>query len=295
MPSSSSSSSSSPVHVLVLGAAGVVGVGVCDAWLKEGATVIAVDQNQTDLTDLRRKLLSIDDDDNGRLMTVVGDLSSVESATTLKTTILTLLGSSGQHQLQLQHIVTTIGCSVPAPTGGGLTSVDAVQRIKDSYDTVFYPNLIATNVFLDLIRNVPGASFTVAGGPFTHHCPNKELYNVSLMGATFNHFGTILAAETKDTPCRGNTLCCHFSIGFPDDINNKESSSSSSFGPLLDEDFGPVSDTREWGKAFVRLANGTERVGFICMHDPEEVKVLVQSKEWMWFPDQHKFGPAPPL
>lgn len=61
----------------------------------------------------------------------------------------------------------------------------------------------------------------------------------------------------------------------------------------MDKDFGPVTDARDWGKAFVRVANGTERLGFICVHDAEEAAVLVASEEWIWFPDRHKYGPKP--
>eukprot|EP00957_Ditylum_brightwellii_P068842 5225591-Ditylum_brightwellii.AAC.1 len=84
----------------------------------------------------------------------------------------------------------------------------------------------------------------------------------------------MLKFNTNNSLCCGNTLCCHYAIGYPDEIKE------SSFGPLLDKDFGPVSDCRAWGKAFVRVAKGTERLGFICMHDPPEVKVLVKSKGW---------------
>jgi hypothetical protein len=263
----------SMTNVLVLGAAGVVGFGVCDAWIREGATVIAVDTNEAELNGLRDKLGI----NTGELVTIVGDCFSEVSARQVKAAVDAL-------NKPLKHIVSAVGCSQPAPSG--LTEPGAVSRLKETYDSVFFPNFIATSVFLESVRSVEGATFTVAGGPFTHHCPDKELYPVSFMGATFNHFGTILSANTKDSPCRGNTLCCHYAIGFPGEIESK-------LGPLLDKDFGPATDCRDWGKAFVRVAKGKERTGFICMHDPDEVKVFVESKEWIWFPDQHKYGPAP--
>jgi hypothetical protein len=45
-------------------------------------------------------------------------------------------------------------------------------------------------------------------------------------------------------------------------------------------------------KPLSALPRGKERLGFICMHDAEEVEVLVESKEWIWFPEERKCGPA---
>jgi hypothetical protein len=159
-----------------------------------------------------------------------------------------------------------------------VSSPDALQKVKASYEQVLFPKLLVTTLFLEPSRNVEGASYTVAGGPFTHHCPDKALSNTSLVSTTLNRYGTILKFNTNDSPCRGNTLCCHYAIGYPDGIVSKG-------GPLLDKDFGLVSDCRTWG------AKGTEQLWFICMHDPPEVEVSVQSKEWVWYPDQHKYGP----
>lgn len=184
------------------------------------------------------------------------------------------------------HIVTAMGCPISAPADTNLAAPDAFLRMKKTYEQVFFPNLLATSHFLDVVRDVEGASFIVAGGPFTHHCPDDELYPVSMSGATMNHFGTILKFQTMSSKCRGNTLCCHYAIGFPDELDKP-----SQFGHLLDKDFGPVTDCRRWGKTFVRVAKGSERLGFICMHDAEEADVLVASEEWVWFPDQHKYGP----
>ena len=152
---------------------------------------------------------------------------------------------------------------------------------------MFFPNLIATTIFIEMIRNVTGSSFLVAGGPYTHHCPKPELLNISLMGATFNHFGTILKFNTANSKVRGNTLCCHYAIGIlPDQQESKFTKE------LLDNDFGPITDTRDWGKAFVRVACGQERIGFICMHHAKETSELVNSKEWKWFPEENKYGPV---
>lgn len=277
------SNKNNDVNVLVLGAAGVVGFGICDAWLREGATVYAVDSREDALEGLSVKLGLEQAKTN--LFTILGDFSSEEAAKATKEVVLTRLDSNGNGK-SLHHIITALGCSSPAPDGTDMGAPGAFQRMKETYEQVLFPNILATNLFLDEVRNVQGATFTVAGGPFTHHCPSPELYSVSMMGASLNHFGTILKHQTQEYPCRGNTLCCHFAIGFPDET-------VSNFGPLLDKDFGPISDCRRWGKAFVRVAKGTERLGFICMHDPEEVDVLIDSKEWIWFPDKHKFGPAP--
>jgi hypothetical protein len=45
----------------------------------------------------------------------------------------------------------------------GLTEPDAVSRLLETYDTVFFPNFIATDAFLESARNVEDATFTVAG------------------------------------------------------------------------------------------------------------------------------------
>jgi hypothetical protein len=245
--------------------------------LREGAAVYAVDNRGDALAGLAEKLGI----KNAKLHTIVGDFSSDESGQNAKAAVEAALAEN-----TLTHVVTAIGCSSPSPPGSGMTASDALSRLKSTYEKVMFPNLVATTLFLDMVRDVDGASFTVAGGPFTHHCPNKELWNVSLQSATINHFGTILNANTKDSKCRGNTLCCHYAIGYPGET-------ASSFGELLDKDFGPCSDSTAWGKTFVRVAKGTERLGFICMHDPEEAQVLVNSTEWVWFPDQHKYGPKP--
>lgn len=256
-----------------------MGFGICDAWLREGATVYAVDNREDALEGLSVKLGLESAKTN--LLTIIGDFSSEEAAKAAKAAVLTALNGKSLH-----HIITALGCSSPAPDDTGLSAPGAFQRIKETYEQVLFPNILATNLFLDEVRNVQGATFTVAGGPFTHHCPSQELYSVSMMGSSLNHLGTILKHNTQDYPCRGNTLCCHYAIGYPGDT-------VSTFGPLLDKDFGPISDCRRWGKTFVRLAKGTERLGFICMHNPEESDVLVNSKEWVWFADEHKFGPAP--
>lgn len=284
------------VTVLVLGAAGVVGYGASHAWLNDGATVIAVDRDEAALAGLADRL-GLEGEARNRLVTVMGDLSSEEGGKAAKEAVAAALGclGDGDGGASLTHVVTAVGCSSPTPSGTGVSSPDALRRLKSTYEDVFFPNLLATTLFLDDLRETENASFTVAGGPFTHHCPNTELYNVSMMGATLNHFGTVLAADTKDSRCRGNTLCCHHAIGYPPDLEgttDDNASSSSSFGKMLDKDFGPVTDCREWGKAFVRVGKGSERSGFICMHDAEEVAVLVKSTVWQWFPEKGKFGPV---
>jgi hypothetical protein len=148
--------------------------------LKEGATVFAVDNREKELSELSDKL-GLDADQKSRLITVVGDFSSDETGLIAKAAVEAAL--SGK---TLNHVVTAIGCSSPAPAGTGVTAADALKRTKETYETVFFPNLNATTLFLELVRDVEGASFTVAGGPFTHHCPTPELFNVSLMGATSN-------------------------------------------------------------------------------------------------------------
>eukprot|EP00873_Tetraselmis_striata_P045570 jgi/Tetstr1/465834/TSEL_010454.t1 len=264
-------------NVLVLeGAAGVVGFGVCDAWLREGAIVYAVDRDDDALRGLAEKLR--DAGTIGTLVPITGDFST-EGNQLAKAAVESALGDG-----KVKHVISAIGCSRVATTG--VTAPDALATMKETYEQVMYPNLLATTLFLDVVRNVAGGPFTTAGGPFTHHCPNPELFNVSMHGASLNHFGTILNGTTKNDPCRCNNLCCHYAIGFPGEAK-------SSFGDLLDKDFGPVSDSRAWGKAFVRVAKGPEKMGFIRMHDPAEVEVFVASKEWEWFADTGKFGPAP--
>jgi hypothetical protein len=270
-------------NILVLGA-GVVGFGVVDAWLKadENTFIMVVDQEKDVLRALPSRL-GLDDSSSStaakRLRTILGSVST--ECKSVKDAVLEYLGGRPLH-----HVVSALGCATPDIA---LSDPDAVQKIKETYDKVFFPNLTAAHAFLPMLTSVSATggrqtSYTVAGGPFTHHCPDPKLLATSLIGATHNHFGTILKHLTHGTPCRGNTLCCHYAIGYPDDTK-------SNYGPLLDKDFGPVTDTREWGKTFVRVAKGPERVGFICMHDAEEATVLVDSKEWVWFPDEHKYGP----
>lgn len=279
MSSSEPEPTNTTTNILVLGA-GVVGFGVADAWLKadDNTFVIVVDQEKDVLSALPSRL-GLDDNSTAakRLRTIVGKVSSSECKT-VKDSVLEALAGHALH-----HVVSALGCATPDIA---LTDPDAVQKTKETYDKVFFPNLTAAHAFLPMLTTTSGAtSYTVAGGPFTHHCPDPKLLATSLMGATLNHFGTILKHLTAGTSCRGNTLCCHYAIGYPDDF------AKSNYGPLLDQDFGPVTDTRAWGKTFVRVAKGPERVGFICMHDAEEAAVLVASKEWVWFPEEHKFGP----
>lgn len=216
--------------------------------------------------------LGLKEEDQKRLVTIVGDFSTEDSGKQAKAAILNKCDT-------FLHVVSAIGCSSVAPFN--LTSPDAIQIMSTTFQNVFMLNFIATNLLLDLVRDVPNSS---AGGPFTHHCPSHPLYNVSMMGASFNHFGTILKFETMNSECRANTLCCHYSIGYPGDAK-------SHFGPLLGDGFGPVTDCRRWGGAFVRVSKGTERLGFICMHNAEETDVLVDSSEWIWFPDKNGYGP----
>jgi NADP-dependent 3-hydroxy acid dehydrogenase YdfG len=44
------------LFLIQTGAAGVVGFGVCDVWLKEGETVFAVDNREKELSELTDKL-----------------------------------------------------------------------------------------------------------------------------------------------------------------------------------------------------------------------------------------------
>mmetsp|Transcript_10688 Transcript_10688/g.15733 ORF Transcript_10688/g.15733 Transcript_10688/m.15733 type:complete len:282 (-) Transcript_10688:75-920(-) len=274
------------VNVLVLGATGVVGFGVCHAWLDmdKDSHIYAVDNRKDALGGLAERL-GLNENDKQRLTCIEGDIAA--NPQTLVEKVKTCLQANTLH-----HVVSAIGCSSP-DLEGTVSSPHALEKVKEAYEKVLFPNLLATTLFLEMIRDIDGASYTVAGGPFTHHCPSPELYNTSLASATLNHYGTILKFNTAASKVRGNTLCCHYAVGYPDEIVAE--GSKSSFGDLLDKDFGPVSDCRAWGKAFVRVAKGTERLGFICMHDPPEVEVLVESKEWVWFPDEHKYGPSPPV
>ena len=178
MANNNNSATDETTNVLVLGA-GVVGLGVCDAWLKAGTTfVIVVDESKGQLDGLADKL-----EDGSNLHKMVGNVSDDPQG--VKQAVLEALAGHPLH-----HVVTALGCSTPNVSL--LDDKDAVAKTKETYDTVFFPNLTAAHTFLPLVKSVQGSTFTVAGGPFTHHCPDPQLLTVSLMGATLNHFGNRL-------------------------------------------------------------------------------------------------------
>jgi hypothetical protein len=113
-----------------------------------------------------------------------------------------------------------------------------IQEIDHTFQQVFVPNFMATNLFFGHDSKCTKSSFIIVGGPFMHHYPNPELYAISIMGASFNHFGTILKFETINSKCHANIHCSHYAIGFPEDTK-------SHFGPLLDTSFGPISDSQQ--------------------------------------------------
>ena len=134
-----------------IGAAGVVGFGICDAWLNHESTtsdddnsnvvtVYAVDKNEIELNKLSDKLgLSngdTHDKTKNRLVTIVGDVSSEDLGLQLKSSIESKLVEA-QHTLK--HIVTCVGCPKPLPGNSGnweFTS-NIIESTKQTYNEVF--------------------------------------------------------------------------------------------------------------------------------------------------------------
>lgn len=134
---------------LIAGGTGGVGEGIVRAFLNEGATVVVPSRSGDRLQQLDEQLEGVETE---RLISLVGDMSDIESAEQLRQQILDKVG-------HIDSVVASLNSRWNEDIPLVKTSLDDWQRMIDSNLTAHF---IAARTFLPVLK--PDSSYTLIGG-----------------------------------------------------------------------------------------------------------------------------------
>lgn len=179
---------------LVAGGAGAVGEGIVRGFLRAGATVIVPSRTADRLLTLRDRLAGRPGDRGGRLLTVEGDVGTVDGAARVRDRA---LDESGR----LDAVVASVGGWWQGPP---LVEVDPEtwRRVLDANLTTHF---LLARTFLPVLRERAGASYLAITGDAADH-PTKGASLVSVAASGLLAMVRSLALELADTPVRVNAL-----------------------------------------------------------------------------------------
>ena len=179
----------------VAGGTGGVGEGIVRAFLDEGATVVVPSRKQENLDQLRGYLGSATE----RFIPVVGDMSSTESAESLRDEVLNQVG-------RLDAVVASLNGRWNQDIPLTKTSLDDWKRMLDSNLTSHF---IAARTFLPILER--GSSYTlIGGGAADQPMPNYGLVCIPAAGEIM--LTQILIEENKSSGVRINEVVLHSMI-----------------------------------------------------------------------------------
>lgn len=174
-------------RALVLGATGNVGHGVTSALLDAGATVVAPTRSAERAEALGQTFA------DRAIEAVVGDVSDVAGAVALVRAI--------AERGPIDHVVASLG---PWWQGGAVADQDPAEwaRVRAM---LLDGHVHAATQFLPLLRERPGATYTVITGMGAHHVmPGTSLLFVATGGVL--SLSKVLRAEYEDGPVRVNEV-----------------------------------------------------------------------------------------
>jgi|JI10StandDraft_1071094.scaffolds.fasta_scaffold55022_4 NAD(P)-dependent dehydrogenase (short-subunit alcohol dehydrogenase family) len=238
--------------VVVVGATGVVGSGICRAFLDQGAFVVGVSRSAEKLEELK-KTISVKPGET--FATAVGDFKDdTTSGRALAAIDVALAGRP------IDHVISSQGFVKFGPPPTQSTSA----QLHDALDDGLTVNFQAAKALLPGIKQRP-ASFTMVSGGLAHMPPpDPAMWMGTLKNAAVNAFTYGLAAETARDHVRVNTVCIHFGVA---PIGGKQNQ----FGLAADR------DTQGLAPAFLAIARGKQKGQVICLNGWSDVDALAKS------------------
>ena len=236
--------------IVILGSNGIIGSGAAHAYLEAGATVIGVARDAAKLEKLKTQLPHAD-----HFKIVEGKFDSEASAQeTQKKVLDTLQGKP------IDHIVSSIAFVHVTTTGPTASELSFLKHaVSEGVETTF----LAAKVFLPLLKDREGSTYTLVSGGFAHMTPAPGLWAATLKNAAVNALTLGLAAETANDKVRVNNICIHIGVA--------------EFGGDKNQLGFPAVDTKKVGPLFTALASSTSRGKVHCLTKPEEIETLAKT------------------
>lgn len=194
-------------NALIFGGTGGVGEGIVRSFLNEGATVVVPSRSQESLEKLRGYLESagnsLSETLGDRFVPIVGDLSQIESAESLRDEVLNKVG-------HLNAVVASINGRWNEDIPLTKTSLKDWKRMLDSNLTSHF---IAARTFLPVLQK--GSSYTLIGGAAAEEAmPKYGLVCVPAAGQLM--LTQVLIEEMKGSGVRINEVVLHSYIATRD-------------------------------------------------------------------------------
>jgi NAD(P)-dependent dehydrogenase (short-subunit alcohol dehydrogenase family) len=238
--------------VVVIGATGVVGSGICRAFLDQGAFVVAVSRSAQKLDELK-KVISLKAGEP--LVTAVGDFKDDASSARAMAAIDSALGGRA-----IDHVISSQGFVKFGPPPTQSTS----GQLHEALDDGLTVNFQAAKALLPGIKQRP-ATFTMVSGGLAHlPPPDPAMWMGTLKNAALNAFTLGLAAETARDHVRVNTICIHFGVA---PIGGRQNQ----FGLAAER------DTLSLAPAFLGLARSKHKGQVLCLSSWADADALAKS------------------
>lgn len=236
--------------VVVAGATGVVGSGAVRAFLDAGATVVATSRKAASLDALADTLNILPAEP---FIRVQADFSTEAAADDAATAVKAALAGR-----PIDHIVANIGFikTADAPTATSLAT------FRDAIEDGLFSNFLGAKALLPLVKERPGASYTLVSGGLAHFPPPMPgLWMATVKNAAVNALTYGLVSETAKSPVRVNCVCIHFGVA-PVGGNKNQ------LGMPAEK------DTLALGPGFVGVATGSKRGQIVCLNTWDDVTKL---------------------
>jgi len=258
---------------VILGAYGVVGSGAALAFLRDGWTVIAVGRDETKLTELKNCLAAKHAGIGDRLELVQGQFNSDMHTAKVYDAVKKAIGGDGT----FHHVMSILGF---VTTSDAPPTETPSEKIMHMIEREFMPNYRAAMAFLNPIKSVPGASYTIMSGGFAHGVQIPAAWPATIKNSMINTFLLTLADETKTDPVRVNVACLHFAVA--------------AFGGTKNQlGMDAKADTERLGDVFVNIAKSPAKKGeVICLENINQALSLNKSLAEKISEGVHKTGVA---
>lgn len=242
-------------NVVVIGATGIIGRGAALAFAEAGARVVAVSRSGQRAIqmhaqfpkDLREKISPL----GAHFSNAIEAKQAIES-------VENLLGL-GQ---KIDHVVVSVGNVdfAKAPSEDEFSKL--LNAIDEAPKTLFY----AVKIFLPLMKDTPGSSFTAVSGKIAYGCPVPSLWSASVKYAAIHSLVSGFHSEFKKSQVRINAIVPGTAIAEVSGGKNKIGMEAQI-------------TARQLGDGFVALARGDGNGEFVDIDTPEGLKAFVEAEE----------------
>ncbi len=238
--------------IVIGGATGVVGSGAVRAFLNEGALVVGISRSQSKIDDLIKSMAIRPDEP---FYPVIGDFNTEADAVNTKDAVLAVLNGKA-----IDHIVSSIGFAAV----GNAPTATSLEFATGAFTNGFFNIFLMAKVFVPLLKNQDGSSYTMVSGGLSHGLPPSipkadALWLGTVKNAAVNSFTYGLNAETFRDKVRVNTICIHFGVAAVGQKTNQLGMPSER-------------DTHSLAPAFLEVAKGTVCGQVICLNSWVDVK-----------------------